>query len=63
MAKRKKLPESHIDVACTLPIPVLHYFQDVAKLSGTTVNDVLNVVLAIQVMRYQEPVGKDDARS
>lgn len=57
MAKKKsKAPATHIDVACRLPIPVLHFCMDIAGMTGLTPNDVINVMLAIEVKR--SAVGK-----
>lgn len=57
MAKKKsKAPETHIDVACRLPIPVLRFCMDIANTAGLTPNDVINVLLAIEVKRGS--VGK-----
>jgi uncharacterized membrane protein YadS len=55
MAKRKKVPQTHIDCAVTLPIRVLNFYQEVAALAGLTVNDVLNVVVAADVVRNKPP--------
>jgi hypothetical protein len=40
-----------MDVAMRLPIPVLRFSSEVAKLAGVTVNDVLNVMIATEVVR------------
>lgn len=46
MAKKKR-----IRVALTLPIPVLAYFEGVAEYSGVKLEDVINVVLVMEMLR------------
>lgn len=63
MAKKKK--QNMIDCAVSVPIPVLAFYMDVAKLAHVTVNDALNVVLAITVLQEKEKAtahGKRDAQ-
>lgn len=56
MAKKPKKEPTHIDVAARLPIPVLHFCLDIAKMTGLTASDVIGVMLAIEVKR--SGVGK-----
>lgn len=52
MAKAKKCPKHHIDVAVRLPMAVIAHYEQVAKLAGVTVNDALNVAVAASLVKF-----------
>jgi hypothetical protein len=50
MARKKKAPKAE-PVEVRLPIPVLAFYEGVAAYAGLTVGQVLNVVLAIEMVK------------
>lgn len=50
-----------MDCAVRLPVPVLKFYMEVAKLANVPTNDVLNVMLAIEVIkeRHSQRTGAD----
>lgn len=51
MKRKAKLKKSgHMNVSMRLPVALIKYYNEVAKLAGTDASTAINVVLAVQFL-------------
>lgn len=62
MAKKKRTPPTHIDVALTMPIDVLKCYEALAKASGVSPSDCVAVALGWEILRHQASTSKPGSR-
>jgi hypothetical protein len=63
MATRSKKPKREL-VEIRIPIPVLAFYEGVAEYAGVSIDDVINTILAIELVKSRPTPtqGETDAR-